>query len=263
MKRFYAICSLILTFILLAPIPVKAADTDFSGKANTWKVRFTKKNKMVSTFNSSQFDDVIDEMQPGDSVTFTVDLKNQNKETTRWYMSNEVLKSLEEVTKNKKSAASSGAYEYVLTYINSAGTAKEIYNSETVGGEDEDDTIEDSLEGLNEATDNLEDYFYLDTLKKGKGGQVTLKVALDGETQGNAYEDTVAQLALRFAVELNETPTTPTTPTNPTPSNNIVKTGDETQLSPMIIMAGISGLVLLLLAIYGVKVRKDQKKGVQ
>lgn len=260
MKRFYAICSLILTFILLAPIPVKAADTDFSGKANTWKVRFTKKNKMVSTFNSSQFDDVIDEMQPGDSVTFTVDLKNQNKETTRWYMSNEVLKSLEEVTKNKKSAASSGAYEYVLTYINSAGTAKEIYNSETVGGEDEDDTIEDSLEGLNEATDNLEDYFYLDTLKKGKGGQVTLKVALDGETQGNAYQDTRAQVQMNFAVELEEDGTTTKKKRRVIRRGTVAKTGDDTNWNLYFILAAISGAAMLGIGAYSVKLRKEEKE---
>ena len=260
MKRFYAICSLILTFILLAPIPLKAADTDYSGKTNTWKVRFTKKNKMVSTFDSKQFDDVINEMQPGDSVTFTVDLANQNKETTRWYMSNEVLKSLEEVTKNKKSAASSGAYEYVLTYTDSAGKSKEIYNSEKVGGEDEDGTIDDSLEGLNEATDNLEDYFYLDTLKKGKGGKVTLKVALDGETQGNAYQDTRAQLQMNFAVELDDEASNGKKKKRVVRRTTVAKTGDDTNWNLYFILAAISGVALLGLGGYSVKLRKEEKE---
>ena len=262
MKRFYAICSLILTFILLAPIPLKAADTDFSGKTNTWKVRFTKKNKMASTFDSSQIDDVISEMQPGDSVTFTVDLKNQNKETTRWYMSNEVLKSLEEVTKNKKSAASSGAYEYVLTYTDSAGKVKEIYNSETVGGEDEDGTISDSLEGLNEATDNLEDYFYLDTLKKNKGGQITLKVALDGETQGNGYQDTRADLQMNFAVELDDEESNGKKKKRVVRRTTVAKTGDDTNWNLYFILAAISGAAMLGLGAYSIKLRKEEKEEV-
>lgn len=257
MKKIYAILSLLLTFVLLIPIPVKAADTDYAGSQTKWKVRFTNKNKMTSTFDQAEFNDVINEMQPGDSVTFTVDLKNLNSETTRWYMTNTVLKSLEEVTETKKSAASSGAYEYVLTYTNNAGKDKEIYNSETVGGEDEDGTLDDSLEGLNEATDNLEDYFYLDTFKKGQGGKITLKVALDGETQGNAYQDTRARLQMNFAVELDDGSSNKKKKRRGT----VAKTGDDTNWNLYYILAAVGGAGMLALGGYGLKLRKEEKEG--
>ena len=253
MKRFYKICSLILAFILLAPIPVKAADTDFSGNSTKWKVRFTNDKKMVSTFDSDSFDDVINRMQPGDSVIFTVDLKNNNKESTLWYMSNEVLKSLEDAN----NTASSGAYEYILTYINSSGKAKEIYNSNTVGGEDEDGTIEDSLKGLNEATNNLEDYFYLDTFKKGQGGKVTLQVALDGETQGNGYQDTRAELQMNFAVELDNQANKKNKKNNK--RGTVAKTGDDTNLNLYFILAAIAGAGMLAIGGYSIKVRKEEE----
>ena len=200
---------------------------------------------MDDNFNQKDINDTFAHLQPGDERTFTVTIRNDHKDSTDWYMENEIIKSLEQATESAK-ATGTGGYTYLLKYND-----REIFNSETVGGE--------GSEGLHGATDNLEEWFYLDSLTKGKSGTITLKVGLDGETQGNAYEDTAAQLALRFAVELNETPTTPDNPPTPT---NVVKTGDETQLSPMIIMAAVSGLILLLLAIYGVKIRRDQKKEV-
>ena len=255
MKKIYAIFSLFLTLALVMPIPIKAADTDFSGKKNTWKVRFTTNKKMVSTFDSDEFNDILTQMQPGDSVVFTVDLQNLNKETTRWYMSNKVLKSLEDAS----STASSGAYEYVLSYENSKGTAKEIYNSETVGGEDENGNVPDDLEGLHEATENLEDYFFLDTFKKNQGGKITLKVALDGETQGNAYQDTMAQLQMNFAVELDDTTTKKKKKTKKVRRGTVAKTGDDTDWSLYYILAAIGGIGLLALGGYSIKVRREEE----
>ena len=251
MKKIYRICSLLLLLLIVLPMPVKAADTDFSGKTNTWRVRFTSKKKMESTFNSGEFDDYINQMQPGDSVTFTVDLKNMNKETTRWYMTNEVLKSLEDAT---NSAASSGAYEYVLNYVSSTGTKKELYNSTTVGGEDANNDISSDIEGLNEATQGLEDYFYLDTLKKGQGGKVTLKVSLDGETQGNGYQDTRAQLQMNFAVELDDGGNG-----KKRRRGTVAKTGDDTNWNLYFILAAIGGAGLLALGGYGLKLRKEEE----
>ena len=242
MKKKLLILSFALCLILSFHISAFAAED-----SSDWYAHFTAQGRMDDNFSKKDINDVFAHLQPGDERTFTVTIRNDHKDSTDWYMENEIIKTLEQATAAAK-ATGTGGYTYLLKYND-----REIFNSETVGGE--------GSEGLHGATDNLEEWFYLDSLKNGDKGTVTLTVGLDGETQGNAYQDTLAQVALRFAVELNETPTTPNTP--PTPSNNIVKTGDETQLSPMIIMAGISGLVLLLLAIYGVKVRKDQKKGVQ
>ena len=92
----------------------------------------------------------------------------------------------------------------------------------------------------------------------GKSGQVKLKIALDGESQGNGYQKTLAGLKMNFAVELR-TPTPPsTTPDRPT----IVRTGDDTNVLPLLLVMGISGLLLLALGIYGVKNRKRERGGV-
>ena len=42
------------------------------------------------------------------------------------------------------------------------------------------------------------DYFYWDRLDAGEAGKVHLTVALDGETQGNAYQDTLAKASDKF-----------------------------------------------------------------
>ena len=71
-----------------------------------------------------------------------------------------------------------------------------LYSSETVGGEDTA-----GGEGLHQATGALEDYFYLGRLESGEEGRVLLTVELEGETQGNDYQDTLARLQMNFAVE--------------------------------------------------------------
>ena len=108
---------------------------------------------------------------------------------------------------------------------------------------------------------------------------LNLRVALDGETQGNDYQDTLAELQMKFAVELNNTesgdeppekePTkkknTTTNKVNKvnkvTKTNKVVKTGDYTDMIPYLIAAGISGFVLLILAIYSLRERRRQRGG--
>ena len=128
-------------------------------------------------------------------------------------------------------------------------------------------------EGLHEATDALEEWFYLDTLAKDQGGVLTLRVALDGETQGNDYQDTLAELQMQFAVELRkprkeEPPVEPDKPGTKKKSGGksstrtkVVKTGDYTNYIPYLIAAGVSGLALLLLAFYGMRERRRQRGG--
>ena len=60
-------------------------------------------------------------------------------------------------------------------------------------------------------------FFSLDTLEPGENGTVNLTVGLDGESQGNIYQDTLAKLMMNFAVEDNSNPTTPNPPTYNTP----------------------------------------------
>ena len=126
-----------------------------------------------------------------------------------------------------------------------------------------------------------------------------MRVGLDGETLGNDYQDTLADLQMDFAVELNtpekDEPKKPDKPVNPDEpekkkpvnpeedekkkkvveeeekivkkstttetTNHTVKTGDYTNTVPYLVAAGISGLVLLALAIYSLHERNRQRGG--
>ncbi len=85
-----------------------------------------------------------------------------------------------------------------------------------------------------------------------------LEIALDGETQGNAYQNTLADLQMNFAVALGGTDSEP----GGSKRTKIVKTGDETELIPYLAAMGISGFLLLLLGIYSRKQhKKEQENG--
>ena len=177
------------------------------------------------------------QLQPGDDVTFVINLRNDYSKATNWYMTSTIVDSLEEGT------AKDGAYTYYLRYVNNTNSSKnrDIFRSEAVGGDSSS-----GLMGVNSAlkedySRNGEKYFYLDNLAKGQGGQVLLTVALDGETQGNAYQDRLADLKMNFAVQIED---------QKTPSNsNAPKTGDENNLLPYYIIMVISGLLFLYFAL--------------
>ena len=181
----------LLAFCLLALGSAQVRADDLLGQSG-WKVTFTQDNQMESNFGRSDMDEAISGMQPGDNITFTLNLESRSDKVTDWYLTNEVVNSLEDRSANANTGG--GAYTYYLAYEGS-NRQQVLFDSDTVGGEGSD-------EGLKEATDALEDYVYLDTLSPGQSGVITLKIALDGETQGNHYQDTLADLQMNFAVEL-------------------------------------------------------------
>lgn len=282
----------LLGFFLSAGLAVSmpmAAYGETSYGSSDWNVSFTEDNKMESTFRSSDLDEVIYGMQPGDNVIIELQLRNKNPETTDWYMTNEILYSLEDRSAN--SGTNGGAYTYKLTYTDKNGEENSLFDSDTIGGEGSEES--GAGEGLHQATNALEEYLYLDTLAKGDKGRITLEVELDGETQGNDYQNTLADLQMNFAVELSRqqepertntptvtpqpsrTPGSTVTPTAPaaTPTGQavrripeigtptaMVQTGDDTSLDKYILAACISGGVLLILSIYGTAVRKRGKE---
>ncbi|MDE5597422.1 MAG: hypothetical protein K2J04_06280, partial [Lachnospiraceae bacterium] len=193
MKRKRRIIQFLLVFALMmtAGTTVRAEQQNGNGE---WRVEFTQAKEMVSNFTSKNIDDVLVKMQPGDSAELGVRILNSSDAATDWYMTNQVLKSLEDASKTAKG----GAYSYMLTYTDPQGKVETLYNSETVGGEN----YTSNLEGLHEATNALDSFFYLDTLEHGESSVVRLYVLLDGETQGNDYQNTFAQLQMNFAVEL-------------------------------------------------------------
>lgn len=256
---------------LLVTMAMSAVTTnaETSHGNSDWSVVFSKDKKMVSNFKTSDINDAIYGIQPGDNVIITLALKNENDEATDWYMTNEVLYSLEDRSAN--AGTSGGVYTYKLTYTGPDGEVTSLYDSDTVGGEDANGSK--AGEGLRQATNALSDYFFLDTLKKGQSGKVTLEVALDGDTQGNDYQNTLADLQMNFAVELNpnvvrereETENRTNEVTNPdrrvsAQGTSIVRTGDESNLTPFIMASSISGVLFLALSMYGFIGKKEEKK---
>lgn len=237
------IVSLTAALVLLMSAPFTVHAEEFSG-GDDWSVTFDGK-KMDSTFKSTDIDDAIYQLQPGDSINIHLALENSSEEVTNWYMSNEVLQSLED----SKSTAEGGAYSYILTYINPQGEQETLYSSEAVGGE----TVNQSGEGLHQATDSLKDFFYLDQLESSEKAEVTLVVKLEGETQGNSYQDTLAKLQMNFAVEL----TGSTSSVLPN-FQKFVKTGDDTNILIFSLIALIGGMICVVAVI--LRIRGEQSK---
>lgn len=251
------IMCLFAAVFLLATTPLTTYAEHYQG-SDGWQVEFLG-DEMISNFESNQIQEEIYNIQPGDSVIFEVELANKADFTTDWYMTNEVLRTLEE----SNNCAEGGAYTYILTYVDPDGKENLLYTSEVVGGE-EDTTLEG--EGLHQATNNLEEYFFLDRLEAGEGGYVSLYVMLDGETQGNDYQDTLARLQVNFAVEkvLTETITNYITITETevitNVITNVVQTGDENPIVILSALALVSGIVLLVMALVVMKRRSSEKE---
>lgn len=246
-KKFRALTAL-AAGVLLASFPLTASAETFYGE-DGWGVVFNG-SEMTSTFTNAAIDDVIYQMQPGDTASIRLELENDYDGNTDWYMTNQVLQSLED----SQSVAEGGAYGYVLTYTGPDGTEDVLYSSENVGGE----TVNESGEGLHQATDSLEDYFYLDTLSGGEAGAVTLEVHLEGETQGNAYQDTLAQLQMNFAVEQVSDGTGSGPGGGRVPGTGIVKTGDTSRVMLFSVIALMAGIFFLIFVAY--RIRKSRKE---
>lgn len=242
MKKKLLCLAIMLIMVVGTTVTVRAEDYQGS---KTWLVNFNG-SKIESNFASDELADDMTNVQPGDSITFQVNLSNGSSEETDWYMTNEVLQTLED----SNNSAEGGAYTYILTYINGAGEETVLYSSELVGGE-ENAALEG--EGLHQATNSLKDYFYLDTLKKDEKGTVTLYVEIEGETTGVDYQETLARLKMNFAVEKVAQGKVITA----------VQTGDPANLMLFSIVFLVSGIVLLILAVSIMKNRrqKGEQKG--
>lgn len=271
MKR-KKLLGLLLSAALACGLALPVAAEHYTG-ADDWNVAFTGKG-MESNFRSSAFDDAMTALQPGDSVTLTVHLQNATTDAiTDWYMTNEVLRSLEE----SQDVARSGGYTYELTYTGPGGEKATLFSSEAIGGEKD----QQAGLGLHEATDSLEDFFYLDQLLAGQSAAVTLEVSLDGETQGNAYQDTLAQLQMNFAAELKDVADGGRFDSNYTDTvsshgrrlgkntrsgrtvyvTRIPQTSDESHPLVIAVVCGVSGLALLALGLAKLrKVKRDTPK---
>ena len=268
------LCGVFAAALVLASFgsTARASEDVYEGKKD-WYVHLTQDGVLETNFKKnskdqmSDFGGVLSELEPGDTALFTVNLENKNAQAADFYMENDIVRSMEDYDNNR--TTNGGAYSYRLVYYDDENpNGRVLYDSSTVGGEN---SPSENLTGLNEATQNLEDFFYLGTLGSGKNGKITLQVGIDGEAQNNAYQNTMAQLRMRFAVEFNETydskveegsdaspnkkkDVTPNTSTN---KKGVVKTGDDVNMVPYFIAAFVSGLLLLIVCIFRFR---DEKK---
>ncbi|NCB92772.1 MAG: hypothetical protein EOM40_09475 [Clostridia bacterium] len=257
MKKRILCLAMTVAMVLGSTMTVFAQD--FQGSDN-WQVDFDG-DKMNSNFTSEDMTDQTSNIQPGDSIELKVHIRNSGDTDTDWYMTNEVIQTLEEAT----SAASGGAYEYRLSYVDSANEESVLYDSTSVGG----DASNAGGEGLKQATASLDDYFYLDRLSNGEAGTVHLWVKVEGETQGNGYQQTLARLRMNFAVEevaqdvirnvVNRVPgqTVNITQVAQTASTAPVRTGDNNKTILFSAVALASGVILLFAGFYTLKKRKS------
>ena len=264
MKRVFAA---FVSFLLTLAMPVSAFANHIDGSTG-WYVEYNEAGRMVDNYTQKSWADNVSQPQPGDDITLTIEMRQTNDSSADWYLSNQVLKSLE------SGDAKGSAYGYTLSY-EGPSNSRTLYTSKSVGGQG-------SAEGLAEATNAMDDYFFLGTLSKGETAKVTLNVALDGETEGNAYFDTLARLSLKFAVEPNVEPQNKTVNKTETKNQtveqqgagqsvvnrtvsasqqNLAKTGDQTTMFPVFLAIAGAGIVCLALAIRNVRNKKNEEEG--
>lgn len=185
-KHYSLTILLTLMLVLLMSAAAFAEDSSFKGSCSY------DGEDITSDFSSDEFAATVSGMEPGDTVDMKVTYKNDSDARTEWYMENKVLQTLEDA----KDQAKNGGYTYILKNIGPDGTVTTLFDN-TVGGENEGV----DLEGLKQATNATEEYFFIQELKKGEKGTTTLHVEFDGETEVNDYMDTSGNLRLSYAVE--------------------------------------------------------------
>ena len=234
MKKTVA-CALAMLLLLICGSAAYAE----SHLSKGWLVEFTG-NEMLTNYTSADFAKVFGAIEPGDTIQAIIQLKNSYPDKATWYMHNEAIRSLED----SRNSAEGGLYTYKLTYTNAAGKVTTLYDSSVVGGENQSIYTTDP-EGLNQISDKLRDYFYLDEFGANQQGAVCFYVTLEGETQGNGYQNTLAGIEAQFAVEPLKGPTT--TSSSVVPYSSRPRTADDAALkvyAAAMIAAG-GGLLML------------------
>lgn len=224
MKNFLAGITVLLLLLLF---PLSAAAETFYGD-DSWNVTFDG-NKLISSFRTADIDDVVRQVEPGDAAIIHIQVKNASRKAAHWYMTNEILRSMED----SSSGAQGGSYGYALTYTGPSGITRAFFDSDAIGGE----ILSAEGEGLHQVPSVLEDFFFVGKLDPGQSGTITVGVHLDGETQGNTYQNAFAKLEMRFAVEENLS------------ADTIPKTGDGSGILFWLPVPMFTALSILLLQI--------------
>jgi len=150
---------------------------------------------------------------PGETKSQTITLFNENERTADFYMSTEVLDSLEK----GKDAAKGAGYDIILSIKHNAEETV-LYDS-AVGGykvtDSEETASATGIDAMNTTlgkdanNDKEADHILVATLPKGDTADVVLSIAFDGEAmdnnaQGVDYSLTDGQIAFDFKVAYEE-----------------------------------------------------------
>ena len=207
-RRFMMILALTMALVIGLTSGVFAESKEVTGYC------YFDGDEIVSDFDSDIVVKTVRGLEPGDEVTFKVKFENQYPATTHWYMRNEALKTLEE----SYDRTQNGGYTYRLTHYGPNGEKQVLFDNSEVGGE----AKPADMEGLHQATNALDEWFFIQDLKEDQHGFTELYVKFDGDSEVNDYMDTAGKLLVAYAVELDST--------NPEKLRKRVDTGDTNNL---------------------------------
>ena len=234
---------LLLAMAMMFGMVIPAVAETFESEL-TSEVTFTSDSKLYSTFHDDVIDDtILEDLEPGDVAVFRIDVKNENEKEVNFWMDHRTIDSLETWGSNLE--RNGAGYGFVVQYERGGKTQTLYYSGLQIEGVDFDPNTPSSMR---EMKINKDTYIYLDTYASGEGGTVVLTVLLDGETMGNDYQATKVDIATEFAVEIIET-------------GEIIKTGDTTNMLGYFIAMAAAGIVILVLAIFLVRQRRNADNG--
>lgn len=213
-----------------------------SQAANNPSVTFTEADQLI--LSDTSLGNVFEGMAAGDERTLAIEVKNENKNTTDFYMSAEAIQSLEEANK-----ANGGAYRITLMVNDSV-----IYSNNSIGGASSEGTT--TSKGLYDVKE-LKDKLFVATLKTNEKAIVKFTMGLDGEAitnnENNSYSNAVGQFNFEFQAAydgdkgltvINREVVT-INPNRVPLANNPVATGDPTNIWP-IVLALLVGVLLVV-----------------
>ena len=214
-KKILTACLAML--LVLASSVTALAETREGEKG--WEVTFDGR-KMHSNFSASKIDSQITnkKMESGDTIKFTVTLRNTFNGQADWYMKNQVLEALEDA-----GDLIGGAYDYLLTYTDKDNQSTILYSSDYFGGDG-----------------------------RYNKGVINLTVKLEGESNGNNYQNTLARLQMDFATELTDGGT----------ARRPVRTGDQSRILLFVILTLVSGLLILMTAVMRLRGERENAAAV-
>ena len=234
-RRFMMILALTMALVIGLTSGVFAESEEVTGYC------YFDGDEIVCDFDSDIVVKTVSGLEPGDDVTFKVKFENRYPGTTHWYMRNEALITLEE----SYDRTQNGGYTYILTHVAPDGSRNVLFDNSEVGGE----AKPANMEGLHQATNALDEWFFIQDLKKGQSGYTELYVKFDGDSEVNDYMDTAGKLLVAYAVELDST--------KPEKIRKRVDTGDTNNLLNYVALM-LAAMLLLILTI--LSYRKDRRE---